>query len=185
MTEWRVADVVRPRQCFGQILVQPQRPRHGPRNLGDFDAVGQPNAEMITVGRDENLCLVPQTSKADRMDDSVAVALKGRTRAACLSQHLEMLAPTTKQGVTGIRRTKIHLPPTRKTSWPASLLKILADTPPFDSALTSARASAGDFIGPTSKRLVALNGALQATRPFSAVSLSSRMRLHVVGSPRS
>src|SRR3546814_1242214 len=76
VTEGRVADVVREAQGFGQILVEPERARDTAADLRDLDAVGQPDAIMLAVGRDEHLRLVAQAAEGDRMDDAVAVALK-------------------------------------------------------------------------------------------------------------
>src|SRR5512139_2573097 len=36
--------------------------------------------EMVTIGCDEDLRLVPQASKGDRMDDAIAIALEGIAR---------------------------------------------------------------------------------------------------------
>jgi hypothetical protein len=58
MAERRVAEVVRKAQHLGQVLVQPERAGDGPADLGDFEAVGQPDPVMVAVGRDEHLGLV-------------------------------------------------------------------------------------------------------------------------------
>ena len=76
MPERRMAEVVREAQRLGQILVEPEDPRHRPPDLRDLDRVGQADAEMIAVGGDEHLGLVAQAAEGDRMDDAVAVALK-------------------------------------------------------------------------------------------------------------
>ena len=44
-----MANVVRQRQRFGEILVQPQRPRNRSSDLGDLKTMGQANAEMIAI----------------------------------------------------------------------------------------------------------------------------------------
>src|SRR5688500_6081488 len=82
MSEWRMADIVRQAQRLGQILVQPQRARHGAADLRDLQAVSEANAEMVAVGRHKHLSLVAQAAETDRMNDAVAVALKGVARAA-------------------------------------------------------------------------------------------------------
>jgi hypothetical protein len=76
MAERRMADIVRQAQRLGQILVQPQRPRDHAADLRHFQAVRQPHAIMIAIGRDEHLRLVAQAAERDRMDDPVAVALE-------------------------------------------------------------------------------------------------------------
>ena len=82
MAERRMAQVVGEAQRFGQILVEAQCAGDCPADLGDFDAVGQANPEMVAVGRDEHLGLVAQAAEGDRMDDAVAVALENVARAA-------------------------------------------------------------------------------------------------------
>ena len=82
MAERRMAEVVGQAQRLGQILVEAERPGDGPADLGDFDAVGQADPEMVAVGSDEDLGLVPQPAEGDRMDDAVAVALEDVARPA-------------------------------------------------------------------------------------------------------
>ena len=82
MAERRMAEVVRQAQGLGQVLVEAERAGHGPADLRDFEAVGQPDAEMVAVGSDEHLRLVAQAAERDRMDDAVAVALKDVARTA-------------------------------------------------------------------------------------------------------
>ena len=59
MAEGRVADIVGEAERLGQILVEAERAGDGPADLRDFEAVGEPDPEMIAVGRDEDLGLVP------------------------------------------------------------------------------------------------------------------------------
>jgi hypothetical protein len=73
---------MREAERLGEILVQPQRPRERPPDLRDFEAMGQADAEMIAVGRDEHLRLVSEPAERDGVDDPVAIALKGVARAA-------------------------------------------------------------------------------------------------------
>ena len=77
-----MAEVVGEAQGLGQILVEPERPGDRPADLRDFEAVGEPDPEMVAVGRDEHLGLVAQAAEGDRMDDPVAVALVDVARAA-------------------------------------------------------------------------------------------------------
>ena len=101
MAEGRMADVVREAQRLGQILVEPQRARDAAPDLRDLDAVGQADAIMIAVGRDEHLRLVAQAAKGDRMDDAVAVALEIITRTADDAAQLGIAAPATLRRVAG------------------------------------------------------------------------------------
>jgi hypothetical protein len=82
MAERRMAEVVGEAQRLGQILVEAERAGDRPADLRDFEAVGQPDPEMVAVGRDEHLGLVAQAAERDRMDDPVAVALEGVARPA-------------------------------------------------------------------------------------------------------
>ena len=81
MAERRMADIVGEAKRLGQILVEPERAGDGAADLGDFEAVGEPDPEMIAVGSDEDLGLVAKPPERDRMDDPVAVALEGVARA--------------------------------------------------------------------------------------------------------
>jgi hypothetical protein len=82
MAERWMTKVVREAQRLRQVFVETERAGYGPSDLRDFYAVGEPHPEMIAVGGDEHLRLVAQAAESDRVDDSVAVALKKITRAA-------------------------------------------------------------------------------------------------------
>ena len=82
MAERRMTDIVSKAECFGKILVQSQRASDRAADLGDLQAVRQADAEMIAIGGKENLRLVSQPAETDRMNDSIAIALKGVARAA-------------------------------------------------------------------------------------------------------
>jgi len=82
MAERRMAKVVGQAQGLGQILIETQGAGDRPSDLGDFEAVGQPDPEMVAVGGDEHLGFVTQAAESDRMDDAVAVALKDIARSA-------------------------------------------------------------------------------------------------------
>src|SRR5690606_35736352 len=93
MAERRVADVVREAQRFGEVLVEAQRARYHAADLGHLETVGQADAEMVAVGRDEHLRLAGEAAEGDRMDDAVAVSLKGAARAPRPLLPLPELAP--------------------------------------------------------------------------------------------
>src|SRR3546814_10503890 len=76
VTEGRMADVMRQRQRFGEVLIKPKRPRDRARDLRNFEAVGQPDTEVIAIRRDEHLGLVTQATKGDRMEDRKSTRLK-------------------------------------------------------------------------------------------------------------
>ena len=82
VAERRMAKIVRQAQGFGEVFIEPERACDCPADLRDFETVRQAHPEMIAVGRDEHLRLMPQPAKGDRVDDPVAVALEdvARTR---------------------------------------------------------------------------------------------------------
>ena len=49
MAEGRMAQIMRQRQSLGQILIQAQQPRDGPRNLRNFKGMGQARSAMIAL----------------------------------------------------------------------------------------------------------------------------------------
>ena len=128
MAEGRVADVVREAQRLGQIFIEAQRAGDAAPDLRDLDAVRQADAIMIAVGGDEHLRLVAQTAEGDRVDDTVAVALKGIARPAHDAARLIMPSPATVFGTAGAGGDT-HL--IGSTSWPASLLKRKPSPPAF------------------------------------------------------
>ena len=75
VSERRMADVVSQRQSLHQVFVQSHESGHGARDLGDFNGVGQPVAEMIGKPRREYLRLVFQAAEGARVHHAVAVAL--------------------------------------------------------------------------------------------------------------
>ena len=88
VAERRVAEVVAQPDRLGQVLVEAQRPRHGPRDLRDLERVGEPRAVVIALGRDEHLRLVLEAPERLGVDDPVAVALEGRAQRAVLLRTL-------------------------------------------------------------------------------------------------
>jgi hypothetical protein len=78
VAERRVAEVVAERDGLGQVLVEAQRPRNGPRDHAGLERVRQPGPVVVALGRDEDLRLVLEPPEGLRVDDPVAVALEGR-----------------------------------------------------------------------------------------------------------
>jgi hypothetical protein len=76
MSKRWMAKVMRQAQGLGQILVKPEDSRHRSPDLRHLDGMSQPNAKMVTVGRNEHLRLVTQPAEGDRVDDPVPIALK-------------------------------------------------------------------------------------------------------------
>jgi hypothetical protein len=92
MAERRMPEIVREAECFREVFVEAESPRHCPPDLRDFDAVREADAEMIAVGGDEHLRLVPQAAEGDRMNDPVAIALEDVARAARAGVRLRVKA---------------------------------------------------------------------------------------------
>src|SRR5262249_12582882 len=76
MAERRVAEIVRPRERFGEILVEPQRPRQRARGLGGLQGMRLSRAEVVAFVEHEGLGTVGQPAERRRMDDAVAIAAK-------------------------------------------------------------------------------------------------------------
>ncbi len=74
MAERRMAEVVGKRQGFGQVLVEAEPARQRTRDLGHFQRMGEPRAEMVALVGNEDLRLVLEPAKGGRMDHPVAVA---------------------------------------------------------------------------------------------------------------
>ena len=75
VTERRVAQIMRQRQRFREILVQRQRPGDRARDLRDLQAVRQAGSIVIALVIDENLGLVLQPAECAGVNDPVPVAL--------------------------------------------------------------------------------------------------------------
>jgi hypothetical protein len=80
--ERRVAEVVPEADRLREVLVERQRPRHRARDLRDLERVRQPRAEVVALGRDEDLRLVHEPAERLGVDDPVAVALQRRAQPA-------------------------------------------------------------------------------------------------------
>ena len=67
--------IVREAERFGEVLIQAKLARDSPADLRDFDAVGETNAKVISIGSDEHLGLVAKAAESHGMNDPVAVTL--------------------------------------------------------------------------------------------------------------
>ena len=121
---------------LGQILVQPERAGDGPADLRDFEAVGEADAEMIAVRRDEDLGLVAEPAERDGMDDPVAVALEGVAGAPLPALAFTVKPPAAGGRIGGEMAERPHLAPSFSIFCPAALVQAKALRPPFFSALT-------------------------------------------------
>ena len=82
VAERRMAEIVAEPDRLDEILVQPERPRDAARDARRLERVREPRAEVVALGVDEDLRLVPQPAERLRVDDAVAVALERRAQPA-------------------------------------------------------------------------------------------------------
>ena len=104
--ERRVADVVPEPDRLREVLVQPQRPGDGARDLRRLQRVGEPRAVVVALGRHEHLGLVLEPPERLRVHDPVAVALERRAQPAVRLFAL----PRSGIGARGERREVSLLP---------------------------------------------------------------------------
>src|SRR5215207_8481783 len=98
MSKRRMAEVMRERQRFGQVLVQPKCACERARDLHDFQRMCQPGAKMVAFMKNEYLCLVLQAPKGGGVDDAVAIAPKVVARRV---RGLAMQTPAAPSGMRG------------------------------------------------------------------------------------
>src|SRR5262249_59792237 len=103
MAERRMAKVVSERERLGEIVVEGKRTGSRARDLPNFERMGEPRAEMIGLMRNEDLRLEGQSAESCAMDDTIAVALEGRTRGRI---RFRDQASTATRGVRGIGRAR-------------------------------------------------------------------------------
>src|SRR5258705_7888141 len=171
MAERRMAEVVSEAQGFGQILVEAERPGDCAANLRDLDAVSQPNAEMIPVGRDEHLGLVAEAAEGDRMDDAVAVALEDVARPARGGIDLGMKASARSRRLRGNAAGKAHSVPSGTILSDSELVQLNASMPTVSRSALKVSASDVPRNGPITSRA---RSELWATKPLIP---SNRSRL--------
>ena len=71
-----IAEVVGERDRLGEILVQPQGPGDGPRDLRPFQRVGEPVPVVVTLVVDEHLGLVLEAPESLGVNDPIPVTLE-------------------------------------------------------------------------------------------------------------
>ena len=99
----RVAKVMAKRQRLGEIVVEAERAGKRARDLTDFERMGEPGAEMVSLVRNEDLRLVGEPAEGRAMDGAVAIALKYRTR---WRMRLCDQPPAASRRVGGVRRAR-------------------------------------------------------------------------------
>jgi hypothetical protein len=80
--ERRVAEVVTEPDRLDEVLVQAQGTGDAAGDARRLERVGEPRAEVVTLGVDEDLRLVAQPAERLGVDDPVAIALKRRPQPA-------------------------------------------------------------------------------------------------------
>src|SRR5271167_4746319 len=71
-----MAEIVRERDGFGEVLVEAERAGQRARDAGDLDGVGHARAVMVAGAVEEDLRLVLEAAEGAAVDDAVAVALE-------------------------------------------------------------------------------------------------------------
>jgi hypothetical protein len=69
MAERRMPEVMRQRQRFAEVLVEPERTRQRAGDLRDFERVGEPGAEVIALVEDEWMIRSQSRRKSVRVGD--------------------------------------------------------------------------------------------------------------------
>jgi hypothetical protein len=82
--ERRVPEIMAEPDRLREVLVEPQRTRHGARDLRRLERVREPRAVVIPLRRDEHLRLVLEPAEGLAVNDPVAVALEGGAQPAVL-----------------------------------------------------------------------------------------------------
>src|ERR671910_3331349 len=76
MTEGGVAKIVAEGDGLGQVLVEVEGAGYGARDLHHLEGVGQAGAEVVAVGRDEDLGLVHEAAESLGVDNPITVTLE-------------------------------------------------------------------------------------------------------------
>ncbi len=107
MPERGMAEVVRQRQCFREVLVEAELPGQRTGDLRHLQRMGQPGAVMVALVEHEHLRLVLEPPERGGMDDPVAIAPE---RAAGPARRLRKQPAAAGIGVAAIRRTGAAIP---------------------------------------------------------------------------
>ena len=103
MAERRMAEIVRQRQRFREVLVQPQLPRQSAGDLCHLQRMGQAGAVMVALMEHEHLGLVLQAAERGGMDHPVAIPAE---RAAGPALRLGDQPAAAVIGIAGIGRAR-------------------------------------------------------------------------------
>jgi hypothetical protein len=108
MPEGSVTEVVPEGYGLGQVFVQTQSAGNGARDLRHLERVGEASAVVVSDRREENLCLVFETTEGLRVDYPVAIPLKSRSIRAFLDGDTPAFALVAESGA---RRKIFVFPP--------------------------------------------------------------------------
>ena len=78
VSERGMAQIVRERERFGEILVETEGACDGARDLRNLQRMRQPRPVMVTLVGDKDLCLLLQTAECAGVNDPVAISLERR-----------------------------------------------------------------------------------------------------------
>ena len=107
MTERGMSQIVRQGNGLGEFFIQAKSARDGAGDLAHLYRVCQTRPVMIPLMIHKNLGLVFKPPERLRVDDPVAIALKGRPHVVL---GLRMLPPETIGAMGGKRRQQILFP---------------------------------------------------------------------------
>jgi hypothetical protein len=82
MAKRRMAEIVGESAGLREILLEAERAREGPRNLGDLKGMGEAGAIVVAFVIDKDLGLVGEPPKCRGMDNAVAIAAEIVARRA-------------------------------------------------------------------------------------------------------
>jgi hypothetical protein len=71
-----MADIVRERESFGEILIYSKRDRNCASDLGYLDGMSEAVPEVIVQAGSKDLCLILQPPERTGVNDAITVALK-------------------------------------------------------------------------------------------------------------
>jgi hypothetical protein len=98
-----MAEIMRQRQRFGEVLIEAELPGQSAGDLRHFESMRQPGTVMIAFMEHEDLGFMLQAAKRGGMDHPVAIAPK---RAAGPARRLGEQPSAAAVGIAGIGRTR-------------------------------------------------------------------------------
>ncbi len=96
MAERRMPQIVRQRDRFRQVLVQVQGLGDRPGNLRNFQGMGEPGPVVVASRRQKHLGFMLEAPERLRMDNPIAIVLKGGPERAFRLRSRSAFAPGTE-----------------------------------------------------------------------------------------